>query len=85
MDVFDEPGSIVQPVGVKSILKGHEIPAGTRTPDEYQEVPCREQRLNVSFSGIGVRSVSRWISVQDIRINRGRDRIASQEPPESRQ
>ena len=73
MDIFDEPGLIVQSVGVKSILKGHEIPAGTRTPDEYQEVSCLEQRLNGSFSGRGVRAVSRWISVQDVRINRGRD------------
>ena len=37
MDIFDEPGSIVQPVGAKLILKGHEIPAGTGTPEEYQK------------------------------------------------
>ena len=42
MDVFDEPGSIVQPVGVKLILKGHEIPEGTRTPGEYQRIPWCE-------------------------------------------
>jgi hypothetical protein len=30
MDIFDEPGSIVQPVGVKLILKGREIPEGTK-------------------------------------------------------
>ena len=46
MDIFDEPGSIVQPVGVKLILKGHEIPAGTRTPEEYQGVPwCEAVRI----------------------------------------
>jgi uncharacterized protein (DUF169 family) len=46
MDIFDEPGSIVQPVGVKLILKGHEIPKGTRTPEEYQGVPwCEAVRI----------------------------------------
>ena len=39
MDIFDEPDSRIQPVGVKLILKGHEIPAGTRTHEEYQRVP----------------------------------------------
>ncbi len=42
MDVFDEPGSIVQPVGVKLILKGRDIPAGTRAPEEYQRIPWCE-------------------------------------------
>lgn len=46
MDVFNDPGSIVQPVGVKLILKGHEIPKGTRTPAEYQGVPwCEAVRI----------------------------------------
>ena len=46
MDIFDEPGSIVQPVGVKLILKGHEIPEGTKTPEEYQGVPwCEAVRI----------------------------------------
>ncbi len=54
MDVFDEPGSIVQPVGVKPIPTGHKIPEGTRTHEEYQGVPRLEQRLNGSFSGLGM-------------------------------
>ncbi|NOQ33919.1 MAG: hypothetical protein GQ567_07000 [Methanosarcinales archaeon] len=46
MDIFDEPGSIVQPVGVKLILKGREIPEGTKTPEEYQGVPwCEAVRI----------------------------------------
>ena len=46
MDIFDEPDSRVQPVGVKLILKGHEIPAGTRTPEEYHGVPwCDAVRI----------------------------------------
>jgi uncharacterized protein (DUF169 family) len=46
MDIFDEPGSIVQPVGVKLILKGHEIPEGTKPPEEYQGVPwCEAVRI----------------------------------------
>ena len=46
MDIFDEPGSIVQPVGVKLILKGREIPEGTKAPEEYQGVPwCEAVRI----------------------------------------
>ncbi len=46
MDIFDEPGSIVQPVGVKLILKGREIPEGTKTLEEYQGVPwCEAVRI----------------------------------------
>ncbi|MEA1965694.1 MAG: DUF169 domain-containing protein [Euryarchaeota archaeon] len=46
MDIFDEPGSIVRPVGVKLILKGREIPEGTKTPEEYQGVPwCEAVRI----------------------------------------
>ncbi len=55
MDVFDEPGSIVQPVGAKLILKGHEIPAGTRTPEEYQGVPwCEAVRIAAMDSEVVV-------------------------------
>ncbi len=46
MGIFDEPDSRVQPVGVKLILKGQEIPAGTRSPEEYQGVPwCEAVRI----------------------------------------
>ncbi len=46
MDVFDEPGSIVQPVGVKLIPKGQDTPQSTRTPEEYQGVPwCEAVRI----------------------------------------
>lgn len=46
MDVFDEPDSIVQPVGVKLIPKGQATPQGTRTPEEYQGVPwCEAVRI----------------------------------------
>ncbi|HDN65756.1 MAG TPA: hypothetical protein ENF23_05620 [Methanosarcinales archaeon] len=46
MNIFDEPDSRVQPVGVKLIHKGHEIPKGTRTPEEYQGVPwCEAVRI----------------------------------------
>jgi len=46
MDIFDEPDSRVRPVGVKLILKGHEIPAGTRSSEEYQGVPwCEAVRI----------------------------------------
>lgn len=46
MDIFDEPDSRVRPVGVKLILKGHEIPLGTKSPEEYQGVPwCEAVRI----------------------------------------
>ncbi|KAF5418819.1 MAG: hypothetical protein C5S49_01135 [Candidatus Methanogaster sp.] len=46
MDIFDEPDSRVQPVGIKLIRKGQEIPAGTRSPEEYQGVPwCEAVRI----------------------------------------
>ena len=46
MDIFDEPDSRVQPVGIKLIRKGQEIPAGTRSSEEYQGVPwCEAVRI----------------------------------------
>lgn len=46
MAIFDEPDSRVQPVGIKLIRKGQEIPAGTRSPEEYQGVPwCEAVRI----------------------------------------
>ncbi|RKZ08123.1 hypothetical protein DRQ25_09845 [Candidatus Fermentibacteria bacterium] len=51
MDVFDEPDSIVQPVGVKLILKGQDIPKGTRAPEEYQGVPWCEAVRIASMDG----------------------------------
>ena len=46
MAIFDEPDSRVQPVGIKLIRKGQEIPAGTRSSEEYQGVPwCEAVRI----------------------------------------